>query len=299
MGEGDRCVKTLNTLLIRITVVTLLVLMDFTVPRPSRRTKKMPIVVKSISTTCKGCSPSAVISIRILPRRIPTPRPRPRIRARRRVVARARRRAIIMGPGTRPGGRGPGITGGPRGAPRRGTTRTGGLTRRGTRHRHGTTTRTTDGQITNTFNGNSRVKKDGNATASKRKIRKDGSNGSSAKTGSKIKKCKAFGLKKHSVKRNNLPHPMCGIRRRKHIIISVAMGPTNRIVTADVGQLAGAMGSALHGTTRSTTGGTHFGTISKMGGRAKAVACCFGLGWLVLEIPRPWGTKHFGFMASG
>lgn len=60
--------------------------------------------------------------------------------------------------------------------------------------------------------------------------------------------------------------------------MAVIIGPTKRMVDADVGGQAGAIGPALHGTTRRTTQGTHFGGISKMGGRDKAVACCFGLG---------------------
>lgn len=284
---GNRCMKTLNTLLIRITIVTLLVLIDFAIPRPSRSTNKVPMVVKGISTTHNFSSPS-LISISILSRRTPTPtRARPRLPSRRSLLARARRRAIALGPGARrPGGRamGPGRMigpggpiGGPRGARTRGTTRTGHLTRTGTRHRHGTTRRTTEGGITNTFNGNSRVAKGGKASTNNAKARNDGRNGSSAKTGAKANNCKAFSLNKHSLNANDLPGPTCGIRRRKHIIIGVAIGPTKRIITADVGPRAGAMGSILQGTTRSTTEGTHFGAISKIAGRAKAVACCFGL----------------------
>lgn len=272
--------KVLNTLLIRMTVVTLLVLIDFALPG-GRSRNNIPMVVKSMSTSLKGCSPSAVMSMSILPPRSIPRIMRSRRAIRRRVVARARRRAIIVGPGIRPGGRGPRIIGGPRGATTRGTTRTGGLTRRGTRQRQGTTTRTTTGQISKTFNGNTRVSKDGKATGDNANMRNDGSNGSSSKTGANTKNCKAFSLNKHSVKRKNLPHPICGIRRRNHMMISVAIGPTKRIVTADVGQRAGAMGATLHGTTRSTTGETHFGTIRNIGGRANAVACCFGLEWVV------------------
>lgn len=259
-----------NTLIIRITVVTLLVLMKFALPRPSRR-NNMPIVLKRIPSTLNTTSPS-LMGISIVPRRA-TPRIRRAIR--RSVVARRARRAITVGPGTRPGG-GRRI-GGPRGARTRGTRRTHGLTTTGTRQRHGRTRRTTHGQMTNTFNGNTRVN-DGNS-ARNRNVRKDPAKGTPSKTASNAKNCNSFGLNKHSLNRNKLPQPMCGIRSRNEIIIAVAIGPTKRIVTADVGHRAGAIGPTLQGTTRSTTGGTHFGTMDNLGGRAKAVACCFGLGW--------------------
>lgn len=295
---GGGVAKLVNATMLRVLLLVLLLIVTVHHPRIRRR-KNIPIVLKGARLSRKGTSPCALASVSVVGRpRTPTPsmsRPRaiPPIRAGRRVVARARRRAITI-PGGRPGGRAPGGRGpggrapggsmpggrtiGPgRGARTRGHTRTRGTTTRGGTTTRETTTRTTTGGVTNTFNGKARVK-GGKANAANSNLRNDPAKGSSRKGSNKINNCKAFSLGKHSLNDNNLPVPICGIRSRKQIMIAVAMGPTKRIVDADVGGHAGAMGTSLQGTTRRTTHGTHFGRISKIGGRANAVACCFGLG---------------------
>lgn len=286
LGGSSVCNVT-NSITFRLFVLLVLKFAILGAIIPSRSNNVL-IGFKGIGTTTKAFRPGC--AKRRPPRRAappPPPIPRPGMRAPgRSLIARRVRRDITV---RRTGGGG-------RGRRRHGGRRRGGQGRRTRgRHVHGRRTRgghltrrhhggrrTVDGGITNTFKVNDRRKGDRKSTKSKANGRNDPFKGSSRKTGRNINKCNSFGLGKHSVKTKNLPHPTCAVRRRKQVMVGVAMSPGKGIVFTRVNGNAGVSGNSVHGDTLSTTGHTGFGDVDKTGGRDNAVACLCGLGWFVV-----------------